>query len=217
MDPHNPDVLYAALWKRFRQPHRFDSGGPNGGIYKTTDGGGSWTKLTNGLPEGDTGKIGRAVRLRNPRIVMAIVEHGYQPQARVDGQPNPEYEDMSRLGTGIYRSDDGGASWSYVSRFNNRPFYYVRIWIDPNKDQCVYVLSGSAQISEDGGKTFARQMGGISGDFHALWVDPDDLGCFYVGNDKGASLTHDGGERFVMFDNMDLGQFYAVTADMRDP
>ena len=144
--------------------------GPNGGIYKTTDGGASWTKLTNGLPEGDTGKIGLAVHLRNPRIVMAIVEHGYQPQARVDGRPNPEYEDMSRLGTGIYRSDDGGASWSYVSRFNNRPFYYAHIWIDPNEDQRVYVLSGSAQISEDGGKTFARRMEGISGDFHALWA-----------------------------------------------
>ncbi len=124
---------------------------------------------------------------------------------------------MSRLGTGIYRSDDGGASWSYVSRFNNRPFYYAHIWIDPNEDQRVYVLSGSAQISEDGGKTFARRMEGISGDFHALWVDPDDSGRFYVGNDKGAYLTHDGEERFVMFDNMDLGQFYAVTADMRDP
>ena len=170
MDPTNPDVLYAALWERLRQPHRFDSGGPNGGIYKTTDGGASWTKLTNGLPEGDTGKIGLAVHLRNPRIVMAIVEHGYQPQARVDGRPNPEYEDMSRLGTGIYRSDDDGASWSYVSRFNNRPFYYAHIWIDPNEDQRVYVLSGSAQISEDGGKTFARRMEGISGDFHALWA-----------------------------------------------
>jgi hypothetical protein len=104
-----------------------------------------------------------------------------------------------------------------MSRYNNRPFYYSHIWIDPNESQRVFVLAGSAQISEDGGRTFARSMEGISGDFHALWVDPGNSLRFYVGNDKGAYATYDGGRTFVMFDNMDIGQFYAVTADNRDP
>ncbi len=217
MDPSNPDVLYAAFWERIRMPHRFESGGPNGGIFKSTDGGDTWTKLTRGLPEGETGKIGLAVYRSDPRIVMAIVEHGYQPEERVDGRPNPAYADMSRPGTGVYRSEDGGATWQYVSRYNNRPFYYSHIWIDPNNDQRVYVLAGSGNISDDGGRTFSREMEGISGDFHALWVDPDDSSRFYVGNDKGSYVTFDDGHHFVMFDNMDIGQFYAVSADMRDP
>ncbi|MCI0434078.1 MAG: hypothetical protein L0271_10660 [Gemmatimonadetes bacterium] len=212
MDPANPNVLYAGFWERIRMPHRFLSGGPAGGIFKSTDGGDTWTKLTNGLPTGETGKIGLSVFRRDPRILVAIVEHGYQPQ-----QNTPESADMSRLGTGIYRSEDGGQSWRYLSRYNNRPFYYSHIRIDPDNAQRVFVLAGSAQVSEDGGRTFARSLEGIAGDFHALWVDPANSLRFYVGNDKGAYLTHDGGHRFVMFDNMDIGQFYAVTADLRDP
>ena len=217
MDPRDPDLLYAAFWQRLRQPHRFDSGGPNGGIYKSTDGGASWEKLTDGLPEGDTGKIGLAVSRSNPDVVMAIVEHGFQPQQRVNGERNPDYDDMSKLGNGIYRSENAGESWEYVNRYNSRPFYYSHIWINPRDDQTVYVLAGSAQISTDGGRSFDRSMQGISGDFHALWNNPDNPDIFYVGNDKGSYITYDHGETFVMFDNMDLGQFYAVTVDMRDP
>jgi photosystem II stability/assembly factor-like uncharacterized protein len=212
LDPSNPDVLYAGFWERIRMPHRFLSGGPNGGIYKSTDGGASWTKLTNGLPSGPTGKIGLAIYRRDPRILVAIVEHGFQPQ-----RSSPDFADMSKLGSGIYRTENAGASWQYINRYNNRPFYYSHIWIDPNESQRVFVLAGSAQISEDGGRTFARSMEGISGDFHALWVDPSNSRQFYVGNDKGAYITHDGGATYVMYDNMDIGQFYAVTADNRDP
>jgi photosystem II stability/assembly factor-like uncharacterized protein len=217
MDPTNPNVLYAGMWERLRRPYRFDSGGPNGGIFKSTDGGDTWTKLVHGLPVGPTGKIGLSIARRNPRVLMAIVEHGYQPGARVNGQPNPEYEDMTRLGTGMYRSEDGGATWQYVNRYNSRPFYFSHIWIDPSNDQRIYVLAGDARVSEDGGRTFARTLRGIDGDFHALWIDPSNSDRFYVGDDKGSYVTYDGGQAFVMFDNMDIGQFYAVTADNRDP
>ncbi len=229
MDPRDPDVLYVAFWQRLRQPHRFDSGGPNGGIYKSTDGGSSWEKLTDGLPEGDTGKIGLAVSRSNPDVVMAIVEHGFQPPQRIPGEEineatgepemivNPDVADMSKLGTGIYRSEDGGGSWEFVNRYNNRPFYYSHIWINPQDDEVVYVLAGSAQISVDGGRSFERSMQGISGDFHALWLNPTNPEIFYVGNDKGPYVTYDHGFHFLMFDNMDLGQFYAIDADMRDP
>jgi photosystem II stability/assembly factor-like uncharacterized protein len=217
MDPTNPNVLYVAFWERLRRPYRFDSGGPNGGIFKSIDGGENWVQLSNGLPEGDIGKIGLAIYRSDPRIVMAIVEHGFQPPRRVDGEPNPDYEDMSQLGTGTYRSEDGGASWEYVNRYNNRPFYYSHIYINPTDDQNVFILAGSASISNDGGRTFSRTMQGISGDFHALWIDPDRPEIFYVGNDKGSYVTYDHGHSFIMFDNMDIGEFYAVTADNRDP
>ncbi|MFC1659954.1 WD40/YVTN/BNR-like repeat-containing protein [Gemmatimonadota bacterium] len=212
MDPRDPNTLYSGFWERIRMPHKFLSGGPNGGIFKSTDGGESWEQLRDGLPEGDVGKIGLAISRSNPSVVMAIVEHGFQPL-----QTEPAYSDLSQLGTGIYRSEDGGATWTYVNRYNNRPFYYSHIWMDPVDDQRVYVLAGSAQVSEDGGRTFDRSFEGISGDFHALWIDPSQPRRFYVGNDKGSYVTFDGGHHFVMFDNMDIGQFYAVTADMRDP
>ena len=217
MDPRDPEVLYVALWQRLRQPHRFDSGGPNGGIFKSTDGGASWQKLTRGLPEGDTGKIGLAVSRSNPDVLVAIVEHGFQPPQNIEGERNPDYDDMSKLGSGIYRSEDAGATWELVNRYNNRPFYYSHVYINPVDDEVVYVLAGGAQISLDGGRSFDRSMEGIAGDFHALWLNPDNPDIFYVGNDKGAYVTYDHGHAFVMFDNMDLGQFYAVTADMRDP
>jgi photosystem II stability/assembly factor-like uncharacterized protein len=218
MDPRDPDVLYAAMWERLRRPYRFDSGGPNGGIFKTTDGGRTWRKLAAGLPEGPVGKIGLAIARGNPLVVMAIVEHGYQPRPRTaDGEVNPEYVDLTKPGTGIYRSEDAGRTWRLVNRYNNRPFYYSHLWINPRDDKKVYVLAGSASVSEDGGRTFSRTLQGISGDFHALWLDPSDPDRFYVGNDKGAYVTFDHGQRFVMFDNMAIGQFYAVTLDNRDP
>ncbi|MFH1573113.1 MAG: hypothetical protein ABIG68_03975 [Acidobacteriota bacterium] len=214
MDPTNPRVLYAAFWERIRRPWRFDSGGPKGGIFKSVDGGDTWTKLEQGLPAGPTGKIGLAVYAGNSNIVMAIVEHGYQPTARTDPD---EYKDMSRPGTGVYRSENGGKTWKFMNRYNNRPFYYSHIYINPGDDQRVYLLAGSAMVSTDGGRSFRSGMGGISGDFHALWIDPHNKDRFYVGNDKGTSLTHDHGQQFVYLDNMAIGQFYAVTCDMRDP
>jgi photosystem II stability/assembly factor-like uncharacterized protein len=212
MDPNDPDVLYTAFWQRLRQPHRFDSGGPNGGLFKTTDGGQTWKKLTEGLPEGDIGRIGIAIYWTDPKIVMAIVEHGFQPRRGTE-----EFEDMTKLGSGIYRSEDGGESWAFVNRYNNRPFYYSQIYINPDDDQRVYTMGGQAQVSEDGGETFQSGMPGIAGDFHVMWLDPRNKDRYYVGNDKGVSITFDHGEHFNFFDNYTISQVYAVSVDMRDP
>ena len=212
IDPTNPNVLYAGMWERIRSPHNFLSGGPNGGIYKSTDGGESWTKLTSGLPSGETGKVGLAVHRRDPRVVMAMLEHGFQPRAN-----EPAYADMAQLGSGVYRSEDGGATWQYMNRSNNRPFYYSHIFLDPVDTKRVYMLATNASVSTDGGRTFSNTMPGIAGDYHALWIDPANPKRMYVGNDKGPSVSYDGGEHFILFDNMDLGQFYAVTVDNRDP
>jgi photosystem II stability/assembly factor-like uncharacterized protein len=212
MDTTDPDVLYTAFWQRLRQPHRFDSGGPNGGLFKSTDGGQTWKKLTNGLPEGDIGRIGIAIYRSDPEIVMTIVEHGFQPR-----RGRKDYEDMSKLGSGIYRSEDGGETWAYMNRYNNRPFYYSQIYINPNDDQRVYAMGTQAQVSEDGGKTFQSGMPGIAGDFHVMWLDPFNKDRYYVGNDKGVSITYDHGEHFNFFDNYAISQIYAVSVDMRDP
>ena len=212
MDPRNPDVLFAAFWERIRFPYKFVSGGPNGGLFKSTDGGQSWKRLTNGLPEGDTGRIGLAVYRKNPDVVMAIVEHGFQLR-----RGSKDYDDMTRLGSGIYRSEDGGETWAFVNRYNNRPFYYSHIYINPLNDQRVYAMGTTAQVSEDGGRTFETGMPGIAGDFHCMWLDPYNEDRYYVANDKGISLTHDQGAHFNFFDNFCISQIYAVSTDRRDP
>src|SRR5262249_19252195 len=155
---------------------------------------------------GVTGKIGLAIYRKDPRILIAQIEHGFQPQ-----QNNPDFNDMTKLGSGIDRSADGGATWTLVNRRNARPFYYSHVWIHPMTANRVYVLDDNAAVSEDGGRTFGRQFEGIEGDFHALWLDPNNSDRLYVGNDKGASVSYDRGMNFTLFDNMDIAQFYGVT------
>jgi photosystem II stability/assembly factor-like uncharacterized protein len=220
MSPADPETLYVSFWQRLRQPWRFDSGGPGSGIFKTTDGGKSWIRLVQGIPSGDLGRIGLAISRSNPNILMAIVEATFQPQATIrqgnDQKPNPDYEDMTKLGSGIYRSEDGGATWKFMSRQNNRPFYYSHIYISPLEDKWIYWLATSMSFSSDGGKTWS-QVGGLHPDFHAMWIDPTNKNRFYVGQDGGASLTYDHGKTWVFFDNFTAAQFYAVSTDMRDP
>jgi len=214
MDPADPNALYVAFYQRLRRPWRFDSGGPNGGIFKTIDAGKTWSKLTTGLPAGPTGRIGLAVYRKNPKIVMAMIEHGNRPAT-----DSPDYADLSKLGTGIYRSEDAGKTWEQVNRYNNRPFYYSQIRINPTDDKKVYVLTTNFMISDDGGRTLKPAPVSFEGglDFHALWLDPNNGERFYIGKDKGLTLTYDGGGSFILFDNMPIAQFYAVGVDMRDP
>lgn len=212
MDPTNPSVLYAAFYERLRRPYRFDSGGPGSGLFKSTDAGKSWRRLTRGLPAGDLGRIGLAVSRRNPKIVMAVVEAAFQP-----GEKDPAFADMTRLGSGVYRSSDGGETWTFLNRHSVRPFFFSQIRINPTNDQDVYVLDVNLWVSKDGGRTLAMGARSFGYDFHALWLDPNQHDRYYLGQDKGLFVTHDHGRTFHFFDNLPVAQYYAIGVDMRDP
>jgi len=205
-DSKDPDILYAALYHRLRKPWHFHSGGENGGIFKSTNGGRSWKKLTSGLPTGPTGRIGLAIYEKNPKILMAIIEA-------------EKSESLDTPGSGVYRSEDGGENWTYVNTYNNRPFYYSQIRINPHDDQRIYIMTTSFMVSTDGGKTLTNgsEDQEVHGDFHALWNDPNDKDRYYLGADKGFSLTHDHGAHFTLIDNLPIAQFYRINYDMRDP
>lgn len=203
MDPSDPNVLYAAMYQRQRRAWGFNGGGSGSGIYKTTDGGDSWRELTNGLPEGDKGRIGIAVAQTNPMVLNALVQHETE--------------------SGGYRSEDGGESWEKASDQNIRPMYYSHVTIDPTDENRVYTLATSSHKSEDGGRTFAEIAArptydvGVHADHHAMWINPNDPEHFYLAGDAGLHETYDGGVTFRRIHNLPIGQFYGIDVDDRDP
>ncbi len=199
MDATNPRILYAGFWQVHRKPWALVSGGPEGGIWKTTDGGDTWKKLTEGLPEGIVGKVGIAVSPVRPDRVWTLIE--------------------SKDKGGVYRSDDGGEKWTRVNSENKlrqRAWYYTRIYADTKNPEAVYALNTGFYRSNDGGKTF----NGIPvphGDNHDLWVDPDDPQRMIESNDGGANVTFNGGATWSSIMNQPTAQFYRVTTDDRFP
>ncbi len=197
IDPESPNTLYAAAYQRRRRAWGFNGGGPGSGLYKTTDGGETWVQLTNGLPKGDTGRIGIDIYRSHPNIVYAVVEH--------------------KLG-GVFRSEDKGLTWNKMSSTNPRPMYYSQIRIDPNNDQRIWVLGASMYVSEDGGKTFRTDyVRGVHGDHHAMWINPEDSNHAVLGSDGGIYFSYDRGKTWDFVNIMPLGQFYEVGFDMRRP
>jgi photosystem II stability/assembly factor-like uncharacterized protein len=197
MDPANPNTLYAAAYQRRRRGWGFNGGGPGSGLYKSTDGGDNWFRLTNGLPEGNTGRIGIDIYHSDPKTVYAIIEH--------------------KQG-GVFRSDDKGFSWKKMSDTNPRPMYYSQIRIDPNNDQKIWVLGTFMHISEDGGKKFKRTIiTEVHGDFHAMWINPKNSSHMILGSDGGIYFSYDKGKTWDFINSLPLGQFYEIGFDMRKP
>ena len=196
LDPTNPNTIYAALWEVYRQPWTLESGGPGGGIFKSTDGGASWNEITRnqGLPKGMVGNIGITVSPMNSDRVWAIVE-------AEDG--------------GVFRSDNAGKTWSKVNEQRNlrqRAWYYTRIYADPKNVDTVYVLNTGFYKSNDGGRTYSSIRVG-HGDCHDLWIAPTDPMRVILGDDGGAEVSFNGGGSWSSIDNQPTAQFYRVALD----
>jgi len=198
IDPTNPNILYAALWRFERKPWTFTSGSDQGGVYRSTDGGRTWAKLTQGLPK-LMGRIGVKVAPSNPQVIYVIAE--------------------SKEGT-LYRSDDRGETFRQVSRQANivsRGFYYTDLRVDPTNADRVYAVASTLFVSIDGGRAFRAIAPRIHIDYHSLWIDPLNPRRMWSGNDGGVAVSADHGESWAYANNFALGQFYHVFADNRQP
>ncbi|HEX7049338.1 MAG TPA: hypothetical protein VF188_03915 [Longimicrobiales bacterium] len=197
MDPKHPDVLYAGFWQVYRTPWMLSSGGPDGGIWKTTDGGETWTELTDnpGLPEPPIGNIGISVSPVDPNRVYAIIE-------ATEG--------------GVFRSDDGGATWTRTNderKLRQRAFYYTRIYADPVEKDRVYVLNTGLYRSDDAGETFDTRLRPPHGDQHDLWIAPNDNERMINGNDGGANVSINGGETWTEQDYPTAQMYHVITTN----
>ncbi|MEE9129139.1 MAG: hypothetical protein V3T84_03910 [Phycisphaerales bacterium] len=210
VDPSNPDTVYAAMYMRRRTAYSFISGGPQGGIYRSTDAGQTWTKLTNGLPE-QTGRIGLDIYRSDPRIVYAFVE------SDLGGKVGDPFSNDTRAG-GVFRSDDGGETWQRKAALSPRAFYFSRIRVDPEDDKRIYLPGWILYVSDDGGGTFrAGTAKVVHVDFHAMVIDPDDTDHILIGTDGGLYVSYDRGETWDFHNHFPVGQFYNVTVDNSDP
>ena len=200
LDPQNPRILYAGMYTFRRKPWRFDSGGGQTALYQTKDGGATWKKLTQGLPKTPMDRIGVAIARSNPNIVYLITE------TKTEGN--------------LFRSDDRGETWRMVHNdpnINFRPFYYSDIRVDPNDPERIYSLSGSLNLTRDGGRTFTRIANGVHGDHQALWIDPMNSNRILSGSDGGFQVSYDGSRTFEVINNVVLAQFYHIAYDLRQP
>ncbi len=212
MDPNDPSTLFAAMYQRRRTGFGFNGGGPGSGIYRTMNGGDTWMELTDGLPEGDKGRIGLDVFRQDGNVVYALVEA--EPRSADQGFGGGNGASKS----GLFRSTDRGTTWEKMSDTNPRPMYYSQVRIDPSNADRIYVLGSSLMVSDDAGRTF-RSDGAtqIHVDHHDLWINPEDPDHLILGSDGGVSASWDGTAHWRMFDNLALGQFYTISHDMRDP
>jgi photosystem II stability/assembly factor-like uncharacterized protein len=209
MDPRSPQTLYAAMYARRRTPWSYTSGGTTGGIFRTRDGGHSWTKLTDGLPK-RTGRIGLEVYAADPRVVFAVVESD-------EGGTLDAFDDKSRVG-GVFVSEDGGDHWIRKSPFAPRPFYFSQIRVQPDDRSRVYLLGTDLWISDDGGVSFrAGGAKNLHPDCHAMWISPSDGNHVVLGTDGGVFLSRDRAKNWDFINNLAVGEFYNVAVDMADP
>jgi photosystem II stability/assembly factor-like uncharacterized protein len=198
-DPHSPEIVFASMYQALRQPWVFESGGPGSGMYRSSDGGVTWTKLQgNGLPEGLIGRITIAISPADSSRIYAMIE--------------------AEKG-GLFRSDDGGEKWELINddqKYRQRAWYFSHIFADPKNADAVYVLNTGMFKSTDAGKTFTL-LPAPHGDHHGLWIDPANPLRMINGDDGGATISIDGGKTWSTQNNQPTAQFYHVATDNRFP
>jgi photosystem II stability/assembly factor-like uncharacterized protein len=203
MSPLEPKTIYASMWDFRRQGWTFRSGGLGSGLYQSTDGGEHWTELndqnTKGLPEKPWGRIALAVAPGKPQVVYAMIESKK---------------------SALFRSNDGGKTWNRLdaSRFMIwRPFYFANLIVDPKDENKVFKTDGPLLLSVNGGQSFSSVGGGAHGDFHDIWIDPNNPNIVYTGDDGGLWRSADGGTRWMHQVNLPVSQFYHVSVDNSNP
>jgi len=200
LDPNNPRILYASTWRIRRTPYSLESGGEGSALWKSTDGGDNWEKITgkSGMPDGPLGIIGVTVSPVNSERVWAIIE-------AEEG--------------GVYRSDDAGETWRRINQsraLRQRAWYYSRIYADTQDENTVYVMNVRYHKSTDGGNTF-KAYNAPHGDHHDLWIAPENNQRMVIADDGGAQVSYDGGENWTTYHNQPTAQFYRVTTDDHFP
>ncbi len=215
VDPSDPNTIYAVLYARQRTPWSFVSG-PDltdgkqiGGIFKSSDGGATWKRLEKGLP-GRTGRIGLSLYAKNPKIIYAVVGS--------DEGGTADIRDITSKHGGVFRSEDGGETWTRQSDVDPRPFYFSQIRVDPTNDQRVYVLGFALLVSDDGGKTWREDLGQkLHPDLHALAIDPRNPKRLLLGTDGGAYQSYNSGQVWEHLNRMAAGEYYRINVDMSTP
>lgn len=201
MDPNDPNVLYASFWEHRRTGWSFSSGGDNSALYKSIDGGKTWNKIHNGFPEGQLGRIAVAIAPSDNSILYSVIE--------------AENKDQS----GMYRSEDGGASWRHLnSDFGLvvRPFYFSRIVVHPKNPDIVVKAGLRGSISRDGGNTF-KSLGNMHADIHDFWFDIEDEDKLFVATDGGLYRSMNLGTTLEIIENLPICQFYHISVDNQEP
>ena len=201
IDPVNPRILYAGMWRAERKPWTLIDGAEEGGVYKSIDGGNNWKQLTGGLPEGIAGRVGIAVSPANPLRVWVLREAKNEKEG------------------GLFRSEDGGKSWERINRSHNlrqRAWYYSRVFADPVDEHTVYVLNTRMYKSVDGGKSF-ETIPTPHGDNHCLWINPNNPDVMIESNDGGANVSFNGGRSWSTQFNQPTSELYRVSVDNQFP
>ncbi|HAR36155.1 MAG TPA: hypothetical protein DCR87_04480, partial [Acidobacteria bacterium] len=230
MDPGQPDILYAATYDKVRLPWHYEAGGPGSGIYKTTDGGLTWKRLSGGLPSGYIGRIGIDVYRKNPKIIYAVVENFRQPTEEEKAAARRAGRPAHPVPVGeVYRSEDGGETWTRMNSgkeplANKAPYSFNQLYVDPNDDQKVFLTGVTLASSVDGGKTWRDAdwppralFQSAFGDVRTLWIDPANSSRILFGSDGGVYVSYDGGRTCHHFYNLPLGEIYALGVDMEEP
>ena len=229
----DPRVLYAATYEMERAPWHFEAGGAESAIYKSSDGGDTWRRLSGGLPDGNIGRIGLDIYRQNPNVLYAVFENlnlrqPTEEEAQEDRENGKEPQ-MRPIGGEVYRSEDAGTSWhkthdDATNVGGKAPYSFNQIFVDPNDDQKVYVTSVYLANSTDGGRTWRdleqEDMVLFSenfGDVRTFWIDPEDSQRMLFGSDGGVYVTYDGGKTSDFLYNIPGGEFYAVGVDLADP